>query len=335
MVENMLSNDSQVYCSDAGSRMRQNVNVILTTKTVEEFELTAVYLRCPYKNPFASPVTSIAIFSTSILPSLDDFNAFGNCTKKSFCNIKKPKNCTGGVLIELDKQYASSSILCSGTIVFEKPMRGKYLFVKLMNGENRDEDIGIEHIAFRGYTKTNPLAVAVDNDIISLSNLMSTGDEVYIIDKYMTGVKRVGIIIANRTNKDLSGIEYLVKFKGWSERWNEWINESSNRLFKVPSTLIGKDGENNARSPSSSPTPASEDKSHDPAWLSFISPLRDRFKVNQGKSPFDLVSIVCSDQSLSANLSYFEVKFLESKEQQTSRFAQAKQCRAWRQRPSS
>ena len=35
----------------------------------------------------------------------------------------------------------------------------------------------------------------------------------------------------------LSEVEYLVKFRGWSARWNEWINESSNRLFKIPENI--------------------------------------------------------------------------------------------------
>ena len=52
--------------------------------------------------------------------------------------------------------------------------------------------------------------------------------------KKYDGVTRHATIIDNRTNNDLSEVEYLVKFRGWSARWNEWINESSNRLFQIP-----------------------------------------------------------------------------------------------------
>ena len=170
------------------------------------------------------------------------------------------------------------------------------MFIKLLTVQ---EEVGIEYIAFRGYTKTSPLAAAIDNDVISLSSHINTGDEVYVVDKYMAGVKRTGKIMSSRTTKDLSGVEYLVQFKGWSERWNEWINEDSNRLFKIPPPLMEKDGQSSVRSSLPPATAISKETNYDHAWSKFISPLKDRFKANQGKSPFDLVSIV-SSKSLSA-----------------------------------
>ena len=50
--------------------------------------------------------------------------------------------------------------------------------------------------------------------------------------------------------------------------------------------------------------------------MAFISPLQKQFKTKQAKSPFNLASVVYANESISAKLPYFEVKFLESKMEQ-------------------
>ena len=66
-----------------------------------------------------------------------------------------------------------------------------------------DSGVGLEHIAFRGFTATTPRAMAVDNGVIISSTNMNNGDDVYVVEKNMMGVTRHATIIDNRTNNDL------------------------------------------------------------------------------------------------------------------------------------
>ena len=113
----------------------------------------------------------------------------------------------------------------------------------------------------------------------------------------MMGVTRHATIIDNRTNNDLSEVEYLVKFRGWSARWNEWIRESSNRLFQIPESSANLTIDHEDTQIDASPASAEKENKSDHAWMAFISPLQKQFKTKQAKSPFNLASL-CTQMNL-------------------------------------
>ena len=166
--------------------------------------------------------------------------------------------------IDPRSKQSSDESLNSGVIDFDKPLFGKYLVVKLIPVSGNDGYFGLEHIAFRGFTAATPSAMVVDNDVIIPSLNMNNGDDVYVVENNMMGLTRHATIIDNRTNNDLSEVEYLVKFRGWSARWNEWIKESSNRIFHIPENSADVTVDHEDTEIAASPTVAEKEKEERP-----------------------------------------------------------------------
>ena len=257
---NILVDNDQVFSVQGND----SIDIMLSTKLCENFEITSVYIRCPCKNPFIKPLKSIMLFVTSDVPNSEDFDLFNGCNRDEFQSIPRPNICTDAIYIDVRSKQISNECLNSGVIDFDTPLRGKYLVVKLIPVAGNDGYIGLEHIAFRGFTAATPRAMAVDNDVIISSSNMNNGDDVYVVEKNMMGLTRHATIIDNRTNNDLSEVEYLVKFRGWSARWNEWINESSNRLFQIPESSADETIDHEDTQIDASPASAEKEKKERP-----------------------------------------------------------------------
>ena len=159
---NILVDNDQVFSAQGND----SIDIMLSTKLCENFEITSVYIRCPCKNPFVKPLKSIMLFVTSDVPNSEDFDLFNGCSRDKFQSIPRPNICTDAIYIDVRSKQISNECLNSGVIDFDTPLRGKYLVVKLIPAAGNDGDIGLEHIAFRGFTATTPRAMAVDNTLL-------------------------------------------------------------------------------------------------------------------------------------------------------------------------
>lgn len=157
-AENLLRDDSTVYCSEKNS----GINLVLSLGDNCSFTVTRVDIRAPHEG-FTSPLGQGLIFISWDYPSLDDTSLYDDVRSCSdYQRILREQVEQKGCLDAHDPVlFFDLGDYFSTSVSFDVPRSGRYVLVKLLRPRTRGGDnVDVQYVGLHGWTGTRGFPAA-------------------------------------------------------------------------------------------------------------------------------------------------------------------------------